>query len=45
MFKYVHCFLPNAGLDKSVLLEGITVAKPQNVAKQLLDDDFATLSY
>lgn len=38
-------FLPNAGLDNSVLLEGITVAKPPKVAAQLLNDDFATLSY
>lgn len=38
-------YLPNANLDKSVLLEGITVAKPANVAKQLLNDDYTTLSY
>lgn len=38
-------YLPNAGLDKSVLLEGITVAKPPKVASQLLNDDFANLSY
>ncbi|WP_321469973.1 hypothetical protein [Halarcobacter sp.] len=38
-------FLPNANLDKSVLLDGITVANPQNVAKQLLNSDFTTLSY
>ncbi|WP_321312373.1 hypothetical protein ACMC56_14220 [Campylobacterota bacterium DY0563] len=38
-------YLPNANLDKSVLLDGITVANPQNVAKQLLNSDFTTLSY
>ncbi|PLY08063.1 MAG: hypothetical protein C0625_03715 [Arcobacter sp.] len=38
-------YLPNAGLDKSVLIEGITVAKPKMVAKQLLNSDFTTLSY
>lgn len=38
-------YLPNANLDKSVLLDGITVAKPQEVAKQLLNSDFTTLSY
>lgn len=38
-------YLPNANLDKSVLLEGISVANPKNVAKQLLNSDFATLSY
>ena len=38
-------FLPNAGLDKSVLLEGITIAKPPKVASQLLNSEFTTLSY
>lgn len=38
-------FLPNAGLDKSVLIEGVTVAKPPKVAAQLLNEDFTTLSY
>ena len=38
-------FLPNAGLDKSVLIDGVTVAKPPKVAAQLLNEDFATLSY
>ncbi len=38
-------YLPNANLDKSVLLEGINVAKPQNVAKELLNNEYSTLSY
>ena len=38
-------YLPNAGKDKSVLIKGITVAKPPKVAAQLLDSDFTTLSY
>ncbi|AXH11347.1 hypothetical protein [Halarcobacter bivalviorum] len=38
-------YLPNAGKDVSVLIEGITVAKPPKVAEQLLNSDFTTLSY
>ena len=38
-------YLPNAGLDESVLLEGISVAKPPMVAKELLNSEFTTLSY
>lgn len=38
-------YLPNAGLDESVLLEGITVAKPPKVAEQLLNNEYTTLSY
>ena len=38
-------YLPNAGLDESSLLEGITVVKPPKVAAQLLDSDYTTLSY
>ncbi|MGB6328324.1 MAG: hypothetical protein WBF48_05320 [Halarcobacter sp.] len=38
-------YLPNANLDKSVLLEGITVATPAKVATQLLNSEFTTLSY
>ena len=38
-------YLPNAGLDESVLIKGITVAKPGLVAKKLLDSEFTTLSY
>lgn len=38
-------YLPNANKNESVLIKGITVAKPPKVAAQLLNDDFATLSY
>ena len=38
-------YLPNAGKDESVLLEGITVAKPAEVATSLLNKDFQNLSY
>ena len=38
-------YLPSIGKDKSALIEGITIAKPPKIAEQLLNDDFATLSY
>jgi len=38
-------YLPNSGQDKSVLLDGISVAKPAEVAKGLLDTDYKNLSY
>ena len=38
-------YLPNSGQDKSVLLNGITVAKPMDVAKGLLNTQFQNLSY
>lgn len=38
-------YLPNSGKDKSVLLEGITVAKPPMVAKRLLNKNFQNLSF
>lgn len=38
-------YLPNSGKDKSVLLKGITVAKPPVVAGRLLDDDFANITF
>ena len=38
-------YLPNAGKDETVLLEGITVAKPAEVAKNLLNKDYQNLSY
>ncbi len=38
-------YLPNAGKDKSVLLDGITVAKPMDVANELLNKDYQNLSY
>lgn len=38
-------YLPNANKDVSVLLDGITVAKPMDVATKLLDKDYQNLSY
>lgn len=38
-------YLPNAGKDKAVLLEGITVAKPPMVAAKLLDSEFNNLTF
>lgn len=38
-------YLPNALKDKSVLLEGISVANPMEVATSLLNEDYQNLSY
>ena len=38
-------YLPNAGKDESVLMEGISVAKPAEVAKNLLNKNYQNLSY
>ena len=38
-------YLPNSGKDISVLLKGITVAKPPVVAGNLLNDDFANITF
>ena len=38
-------YLPNAGKDKSVLVKGVTIAKPQNVAKMLLNSDYNNISF
>jgi len=38
-------YLPNAGKDKSVLVKGITIAKPPVVAKMLLDSNYNNLSF
>lgn len=38
-------YLPSIGKDASVLIEGISVAKPPKIAAQILNDDYATLSY
>lgn len=38
-------YLPNASKDETVLLEGISVAKPAEVAKKLLDKNYQNLSY
>lgn len=38
-------YLPNAGKDKSVLVEGVSVAKPPMVAKELLNEDYNNLTF
>ncbi len=38
-------YLPNAAKDKSILLKGVTVAKPPMVAGNLLNDDFANVTF
>ena len=38
-------YLPNVSKDESVLLEGITVAKPAEVTNNLLNKDYQNLSY
>jgi hypothetical protein len=43
--KVCPLYLPNASKDASVLLEGITVAKPADVASDLLNKDYQNLSY
>ncbi len=43
--KVCPLYLPNAGKNKSELIKGVTVAKPDEVAAQLLNKDFKNLSY
>lgn len=38
-------YLPNAGKNKSILLDGISVAKPGMVAKKLLNKDFQNITF
>ena len=38
-------YLPNAGKDKSILLDGITVARPPVVAGRLLNNNFANITF
>jgi len=38
-------YLPNAQKDKSILLDGITVAKPPVVAGRLLDADYQNITF
>ena len=38
-------YLPGKGADQSVLLDGIGVAKPDAMARRLMDDDTRVLSY
>ena len=43
--KVCPLYLPNANKDKSVLLKGITIAKPPVVAKNLLNKDFQNITF
>ena len=43
--KVCPLYLPNSDKSSSDLMDGIGEAKPQNVAKKLLDKDFKVLSY
>ncbi len=43
--KVCPLYLPNAGKDKSVLIEGVSVANPADVATKLLDENYKILSY
>lgn len=38
-------YLPNAGKDASVLVDGVSVAKPPMVAAKLLDEDLNSLTF
>jgi len=38
-------YLPNSGKNKSVLLDGITVAKPPVVAGRLLNSNFSNITF
>ena len=38
-------YLPNSGKDSSVLLDGVTVAKPPHVAGRLLDTEFKNITF
>ncbi len=38
-------YLPNSGKDKSILMDGITVAKPPMVAGKLLNTDYQNISF
>ncbi len=38
-------YLPNSGKDKSVLIDGVSVANPAVVAGNLLNDDFQNITF
>jgi len=38
-------YLPSVNKDETALLDGITIAKPPKIAAELLNGDYATLSY
>lgn len=43
--KVCPLYLPNAGKSKKDLIKGVEVAVPNEVATQLLNEDFKNLSY
>ncbi len=43
--KVCPLYLPNANKDKSMLIQGVSVANPKEVATKLLDTDYKLLSY
>ena len=43
--KVCPLYLPNLGKDKSVLIDGVTVAKPPVVAGKLLDKNFQNITF
>ena len=43
--KVCPLYLPNSGKDKSILLDGITVAKPPVVAGKLLNTDYQNITF
>jgi len=43
--KVCPLYLPNANKDKSILLDGITIAKPAVVAKKLLNKNFQNITF
>lgn len=38
-------YLPNKGLEKDALINGVSVAKPDEVTVELLDESYKNLSY
>lgn len=43
--KVCPLYLPNANKDASVLIDGVSVAKPNEVAATLLNKDYQNISY
>lgn len=43
--KVCPLYLPNKNLQKTDLMSNITVAKPMDVSKDLLNNDYKNLSY
>ncbi|MEN8717117.1 MAG: hypothetical protein ABF301_00455 [Sulfurovum sp.] len=43
--KVCPLYLPNASKDKSILIDGVSVAKPNEVATKLMEKGYKILSY